>query len=163
MNKLEIECNNKTYDNKFLKRILVATKVDRDTLLIGLQYRDSKDSKCEVYSLKKYGYINNINIYDLECDIELSESSIQFVIDIVSGNRIAPKEISKEQSLQSILYKHDYQISQNIFCEDNCNYNHVNDICATNLFNPPNGQTSYSVNIYDEFFNKSAISLFITN
>jgi hypothetical protein len=150
------------YDGKILKRILVADKhCDKDFLNVELGCYNT-DNKYDTYTLKKLGNINvktldekivptnlltlftkqaqqNVNVYFLDCEIALNGDTIVF----------------------KILEFDDAEHS--VYCNDDCNYNHVNDMCGSQLFNPLPNQKSYGVYINISYEYRSAISLFITN
>lgn len=139
--------SNIVYDGKLIKRILIATgHYSEDTLKIKLGCNWNDDN--EIFILNKIGTFNNVNVYDLACNIPVFGTTIYLNANFNSN-------YLKEYNIDCPLI---YQRS--IFCEDDAYYNHVHDICKDNSLLPEENQTSYGV-YFDS--NKNAVSLFITN
>ena len=129
----------RSFVGKKLRRIMIAinpTYYDEDKITLILNLGGESESFERV--LKKIGQINGSNLYDHECDIMLLDIYVSF------------KANETKKSSLSEYFRY-------IFAHDDINYNHVNDICKTNLFNPQLGQNSYSICISDDI----AISIFV--
>ena len=110
-------------EGKILQRIMIAIEkqyYSDDTMNILLDGNN--------YILKKIGYIGNQNIYDIECHNKISCNSVKF--------KICDK-------INSSYYIHR---GFSIIPED-IGYNHINEICHTNLFDPKPDQYVYSIGI----------------
>src|SRR5258706_15594619 len=77
----------KSYDNKILRRILITIKKKyhkNDIMNISLNLSHDKNDSNK-YNLKKIGYINKYNIYDLQSEISLSGERIFIKIENLNG------------------------------------------------------------------------------
>lgn len=128
---------------KIIRRIIFSIDKNQfDDEILHIDVNLHKDYHCYL-KLNKINTINDVNIYENSCSIK--------------GNYSDTIIINLEHDYFNNLLKGGRQI---YIIEDDIDYNHVNDICGkSNIFLPKEYELSYSV--YFNFYNKSAISLFV--
>jgi hypothetical protein len=127
-------------NNKLIKRILYLINKDQfDENILDIKIEIIL-SKYHTIKLNKILTIENFNIYENSCDILWNCSSV--CIELCNGH---------------LNYSTNGNVKLSII-EDDINYNHINDLCG-NVYQPKRYELPYSV--YDNFFHKSAITLFV--
>ena len=131
------------FNDKIIKRILICSNnYDKETM--NLQIR-TENNLVSNYILKKIASSGQINVYELNCEIELKSNIINFMIE--NFNIFGELELNDS-----------FLLDRCIFYEDDQNYNHVHDVCKNDNYLPKENEISYSVYLDS---NKSAISFFI--
>jgi hypothetical protein len=146
--------NSMELKEKVIRRIIFSidkNQFDDETLHIDVNLHEEIRNNI---ILNKVNTVNDVNIYENSCSIKGNYSDTiiiklehNYFNDLLKGNG------------QIYIIDDDVDYNHvNDIIEDDVNYNHVNDICG-NIYNPKEYELSYSV--YYNFYNTSAVTLFI--